>query len=166
MAVYLGAHPRNADVVKWWKCPGSAASRLRFSNLTLRALAGGIQRPIEGLSSRSILCTHPAKAAGLGGCGAEQNRQAARDLRVPSPQRGRTPQGGLEARQAGILPKNSIFFASQLSGDDDVARTIHAVHLEYVLSEISADGANLHLNRERLGEEGMGNCRRYRETCR
>src|SRR5262249_13462761 len=22
------------------------------------------------------------------------------------------------------------------------------------------------LNRERLGEEGMGNCRRYRETCR
>ena len=34
----------------------------------------------------------------------------------------------------------------QLSSDDDVARTIHAVHLEYVLGEINADGANLHVD--------------------
>src|SRR5215475_75944 len=35
---------------------------------------------------------------------------------------------------------------SQLSGDDDVASTIHAVHLEYMLGEINADGANLHVD--------------------
>src|SRR5215475_3452933 len=35
-------------------------------------------------------------------------------------------------------------FAPQLTADDDLARTIHAVHLEYVLGEINADGANLH----------------------
>jgi hypothetical protein len=36
--------------------------------------------------------------------------------------------------------------APQLTGDDDLARAIHAVHLEYVLGEINADGANLHLD--------------------
>jgi len=36
--------------------------------------------------------------------------------------------------------------APQLTADDDLARTIHAVHLEYVLGEINADGANLHVD--------------------
>ena len=36
--------------------------------------------------------------------------------------------------------------APQLTGDDDLARTIHAVHLEYVLGEINADGTNLHVD--------------------
>jgi hypothetical protein len=30
--------------------------------------------------------------------------------------------------------------------DDDLARTIHAVHLEHVLGEINADDANLHVD--------------------
>jgi hypothetical protein len=36
--------------------------------------------------------------------------------------------------------------APQLTADDDLARTIHAVHLEHVLGEINADGANLHVD--------------------
>src|SRR5579871_5143132 len=36
--------------------------------------------------------------------------------------------------------------APQSSGDDDLARTIHAVHLKHVLGEINADGANLHVD--------------------
>jgi hypothetical protein len=36
--------------------------------------------------------------------------------------------------------------ASQLAGDDDLARNIDAVDLEYVLGEINADGANLHVD--------------------
>src|SRR5246127_2458355 len=36
--------------------------------------------------------------------------------------------------------------APQLTGDDDLARIIHAVHLEHVLGEINADGANLHMD--------------------
>ena len=36
--------------------------------------------------------------------------------------------------------------APQLTGDDNLARTIHAVDLEYVLGEINADGANLHMD--------------------
>jgi len=36
--------------------------------------------------------------------------------------------------------------APQLTGDDDLAHTIHAVHLEHVLGEINADGANLHVD--------------------
>jgi hypothetical protein len=36
--------------------------------------------------------------------------------------------------------------ASQLTDDDDLARIIHAVHLEHVLGEINADGANLHMD--------------------
>ena len=36
--------------------------------------------------------------------------------------------------------------AAQLTADDDLARTIHAVHLEHVLGEINADGVNLYLD--------------------
>jgi hypothetical protein len=36
--------------------------------------------------------------------------------------------------------------ATQLTGDDDLARAIHAVHLEYILGEINADGTNLHVD--------------------
>ena len=36
--------------------------------------------------------------------------------------------------------------APQLTADDDLARTIYAVHLEHVLGEINADGANLHVD--------------------
>src|SRR6516165_6250692 len=36
--------------------------------------------------------------------------------------------------------------APQLTGDNDLARIIHAVHLEHVLGEINADGANLHMD--------------------
>ena len=55
----------------------------------------------------------------------------------------------MPTRQAGILPKNSIIClrrSCRVSGDDDVARIIHTVHLEYVLGEINADGANLHVD--------------------
>src|SRR5215468_618128 len=34
----------------------------------------------------------------------------------------------------------------QLTADDDLAHTIHAVNLEHVLREINADGANLHMD--------------------
>jgi hypothetical protein len=47
-------------------------------------------------------------------------------------------------------PKQIAFHASgrapQLAGDDDLARTIHSVHLEHVLGDINADGANLHVD--------------------
>src|SRR5205823_2682398 len=36
--------------------------------------------------------------------------------------------------------------APQLTGDDDFAGTIYAMHLEHVLGEINADGANLHVD--------------------
>ena len=36
--------------------------------------------------------------------------------------------------------------ATQLMGDDDLARAIHAVHLEYILGKINADGTNLHVD--------------------
>ena len=36
--------------------------------------------------------------------------------------------------------------APQLTADNDLTRTIHAVHLEHVLGEINADGANLHVD--------------------
>ena len=36
--------------------------------------------------------------------------------------------------------------APQLAGDDNLARTIHAVNLEDVLSEINADGVNMHVD--------------------
>ena len=50
-------------------------------------------------------------------------------------------------KQAGILLKKSMTcMRRKLTGDDDLARTIHAVHLEHVLGEINADGANLHVD--------------------
>jgi hypothetical protein len=55
---------------------------------------------------------------------------------------------GFHADQAkrNLAKKFNDLPASQLSADDDVARTIHAVQLEYVLGEINADGANLHVD--------------------
>lgn len=52
---------------------------------------------------------------------------------------------GLHADQAkGTLAKEvSDLLAPQLTSDDDLARTIHAVHLEHVREEINADGAKL-----------------------
>ena len=51
----------------------------------------------------------------------------------------------MPTRQGGILLKEvDDLLAPQLAGDDDLARTIHAVHLE--LGEINADGANLHVD--------------------
>ncbi|WFU46157.1 hypothetical protein QA640_45840 (plasmid) [Bradyrhizobium sp. CB82] len=55
---------------------------------------------------------------------------------------------GFQADQArGNLAKEvNDLLAPQLTNDDDLARTIHAVHLEHVLGEINADGANLHVD--------------------
>ena len=55
---------------------------------------------------------------------------------------------GFHADQArGNLAKEvDDLLAPQLTDDDDLTRTIHAVHLEYVLGEINADGANLHVD--------------------
>jgi hypothetical protein len=55
---------------------------------------------------------------------------------------------GFHADQArGNLAKEANdLLAPQLTRDDDLARTIHAVHLEHVLGEIHADGANLHVD--------------------
>jgi hypothetical protein len=55
---------------------------------------------------------------------------------------------GFHADQArGNLAKEvNDLLAPQLTNDDDLARTIHAVHLEHVLGEINADGANLHVD--------------------
>ena len=36
--------------------------------------------------------------------------------------------------------------APQLPGDNDLASTIHAVNLEYVLGQINADGVNMHVD--------------------
>ena len=36
--------------------------------------------------------------------------------------------------------------APQLTGDDNLARTIHAMNLEYVLGEINADSVNMHVD--------------------
>jgi hypothetical protein len=49
----------------------------------------------------------------------------------------------MPTRQGGILHD---LLAPQLTADDDLTRTIHAVHLEHVLGEINADGANLHMD--------------------
>ena len=50
-------------------------------------------------------------------------------------------------KQAGILLKKSMTcMRRKLTGDDDLAQAIHAVHLEHVLGEINADGANLHMD--------------------
>ena len=55
---------------------------------------------------------------------------------------------GFHADQArGKLAKEvNDLLAPQLTSDDDLACTIHAVHLEHVLGEINADGANLHVD--------------------
>src|SRR3974390_136797 len=55
---------------------------------------------------------------------------------------------GFHADQAGrnLAKQFNDLLPSQLSGDDDIANAIHAVHLEYVLGEINADGANLHVD--------------------
>ena len=51
----------------------------------------------------------------------------------------------MPTRQGGILLKNSIICLRR-SCRVIVARIIHAVDLEYVLGEINADGANLHVD--------------------
>src|SRR5664279_260254 len=55
---------------------------------------------------------------------------------------------GLHTDQAtGELAKKvQDLLAPQLTGDDNLARTIHAVNLEYVLGEINADGVNMHVD--------------------
>jgi len=55
---------------------------------------------------------------------------------------------GLHADQArwDLAKELDDLLASQLTGDDDFARTIYAVHLEHVLGEINADGTNLHVD--------------------
>jgi hypothetical protein len=55
---------------------------------------------------------------------------------------------GFHADQArGNLAKEANdLLAPQLTRDDDLTRTIHAVHLEHVLGEIHADAANLHVD--------------------
>ncbi len=57
------------------------------------------------------------------------------------------PQASIPTRQRGNLAKEvQDLLASQLTGDDNLARTIHAVNLEYVLGEINADGVNMHVD--------------------
>ena len=55
---------------------------------------------------------------------------------------------GFHADQASrnLAKQFNDLLPSQLSGDDDIANAIHAVHLEYVLGEINADGANVHVD--------------------
>ena len=57
-----------------------------------------------------------------------------------------TGSAGLYTDQAtGKLAKEvQDLLAPQLTGDDNLAH--HAVNLEYVLSEINADGVNLHVD--------------------
>ena len=54
----------------------------------------------------------------------------------------------MPTRQGGILLKKEVndLLAPQLTSDEDPSRTIHAVHLEHVLGEINADGANLNVD--------------------
>ena len=55
---------------------------------------------------------------------------------------------GFHADQASRNPAKEVdnLLATQLTGDDDLARAIHAVHLEHILGEINADGTNLHVD--------------------
>ena len=55
---------------------------------------------------------------------------------------------GLHTDQASgkLAKKVQDLLAPQLTGDDDLAHTIYAVHLEHVLGKINADGANLHVD--------------------
>jgi hypothetical protein len=59
-----------------------------------------------------------------------------------------TGSAGLHTNQAsGKLTKEvQDLLAPQLPGDNDLARNIHAVNLEYILGEINADGANMHVD--------------------
>jgi hypothetical protein len=59
-----------------------------------------------------------------------------------------TGSAGLHTNQATrqLAKKFQDLLASQLTGDDNLARTIHAVNLEDVLSEINADGVNMHVD--------------------
>jgi hypothetical protein len=55
---------------------------------------------------------------------------------------------GFHADQArrNLAKEVDDLLAPQLAGDGDLTRTIHSVHLEHVLGEINADGANLHVD--------------------
>jgi len=55
---------------------------------------------------------------------------------------------GFHADQASrnLVKEVDDLLATQLKGDNDLARTIHAVHLEHILGEINADGTNLHVD--------------------
>ena len=55
---------------------------------------------------------------------------------------------GFHAYQASknLAKEVDDLLAPQLTGDNNPASTIHAVHLECVLGEINADGANLHVD--------------------
>ena len=65
---------------------------------------------------------------------------------MPNDERFRRPPP-YSPRQAGsLLKKSKDLLAPQLTGDDNLARTIHAVNLEYVLGEINADGVNMHVD--------------------
>ena len=59
-----------------------------------------------------------------------------------------TGSAGFHTNQASrkLTKEVQDLLAPQLPGDDDLARTIHPVNLEYVLGEINADGANLHVD--------------------
>jgi hypothetical protein len=59
-----------------------------------------------------------------------------------------TSSAGFHTDQAtGKLAKKvQDLLAPQLTGDDNLARTIHAVNLEDVLSEINADVVNMHVD--------------------
>ena len=59
-----------------------------------------------------------------------------------------TGSAGLHTDQATgeFAKKVQDMLAPQLTGDDNLARTIHAVNLEYVLGEINADGVNMHVD--------------------
>ena len=59
-----------------------------------------------------------------------------------------TGSAGLHTDQASgkLAKKVQDLLAPQLTGDDNLARTIHAVNLEYVLGEINADGVNMHVD--------------------
>src|SRR5271154_4729188 len=59
-----------------------------------------------------------------------------------------TGSAGLHTDQATgkFAKKLQDLLAPQLAGDDNLARTIHAVNLEYVLGEINANGDNLHVD--------------------
>ena len=55
---------------------------------------------------------------------------------------------GFHADQArrNLAKEGDDQLAPQLTADDDLAPTIHTVHLEHVLGEINANGANLHMD--------------------